>query len=510
MLKTMASFPQTSPPCPGLSRRAAFRSVLGLAAAPAVLRGARRPAGDKPNLLFLWTDEQRADTMAVYGNYRFRVPVMNALAARSIVFDQAYDTQPVCTPARSSVMTGLYPHQNGLITNNIPLRPDTQTFPELLGDGAYRTGYFGKWHLGDELFAQHGFQEWISIEDIYNQHFTAGRDRSKRSDYHHFLLRLGYQPDSKQGTFSREYAVGRPLEHCKPAFLAGHASDFILRHRNEPWMLYVNFLEPHMPFSGPLNDLHSEEEAPIPRNYPGIPVEREPRSYAAIREQQKKGGINPGYLKLGPAATERAAVARLNRNYAGLCSQVDQALGRILWTLEASGQADNTIIVFTTDHGDMMGAHTLVAKSVMYEEAVRVPLLISVPWRQRGRIKVERPVSQIDLAPTLLELMGRKAPEGLAGESLLPLVTGGKLREEDVFIEWNDRQGPSARAVVTPDGWKMAVYDTDNSLLFHRERDPLEMENLYYRKDYAATVQRLRAKIEAWQQRTGDKLRLPG
>lgn len=157
----------------GLSRRAVFGSLLGAAAVPAILKGARRPAGDKPNLLFLWTDEQRADTLAVYGNYRFRVPVMNGLASRSIVFDRAYDTQPVCTPARSSVLTGLWPHQTGLITNNLPLPPTAKTFPELVSDPAYRTGYFGKWHLGDELFAQHGFQEWISIEDIYNDYFTA-------------------------------------------------------------------------------------------------------------------------------------------------------------------------------------------------------------------------------------------------------------------------------------------------------------------------------------------------
>ncbi len=494
-----------------VSRRAAFRSLLAAATIPAILKGARRPAGDKPNLLFLWTDEQRADTMAVYGNYRFRVPVMNRLAARSIVFDRAYDTQPVCTPARSSVMTGLWPHQTGLITNNLPLPEETRTFPELVADAAYRTGYFGKWHLGDEPFAQHGFQEWISIEDIYNEYFRAGRDRSKRSDYHHFLLRLGYKPDAKDGRFSRLFAVQRPLEHCKPAFLAGEASNFILRHRDEPWMLYVNFLEPHMPFFGPLNDLHSEQEAPIPQNYPGIPVEMEPKSYGAIRAQQQKTGSNQEYIRVGgQRLPEREAFARLNRNYAGLCSQVDQALGRILWALEASGQADNTIIVFTSDHGEMMGAHTLLAKSVLYEEAVRVPLLISVPWRHRGQLKVERPVSHIDLVPTLLELMGRQVPENLAGESLLGLLEGRKRREEDVFIQWNEPpKGPDARAIVTPDGWKMAVYDTDNSLLFHGERDPLEMENLYYRKEHAATARLLRAKLEAWQQRTGDKLRLP-
>ena len=504
-MRTTTRGSQHPAPGGGVSRRAAFRTVLGLGAAPAILRGARRPAGDQPNLLFLWADEQRADTMAVYGNYRFRVPVMNALARRSIVFERCYDTQPVCTPARSSVMTGLWPHQNGMLTNNLPLPEQGKTFPELIADSAYRTGYFGKWHLGDELFPQHGFEEWISIEDIYNEHFRPGRDRSKRSDYHHFLLRLGYTPDTKDGRFSRGFAVQRPLEHCKPAFLAGEASKFILQHRTEPWMLYVNFLEPHMPFHGPLNDLHSEQEAPIPRNYPGIPVEMEPRSYGAIREKQQKAGVSSDLQLGGHRQTGREAFARLNRNYAGLCSQVDQALGRILWALEASGQADNTIIVYTSDHGEMMGAHTLIAKSVMYEEAVRVPLLISIPWRHRGQIKVERPVSHVDLVPTLAELLGRR-PEGLAGESLLPLATGGKRREEDVFIEWNGPPpGPNARAVITPDGWKMAVYDRDNSLLFHRERDPLEMDNLYYRKDYAAVVQRLRAKLAAWQQQTGDK-----
>src|SRR5437899_1114204 len=126
-----------------MTRRSILQSLLVAPAAPAVLRGLRRPA-DKPNLLFLWTDEQRADTMAAYGNHSFRVPVMNRLASRSVVFDRCYVTQPVCSPNRSAVMTGLWPHQSGVITNNIPLPPATPTLPELVGDAAYRTGYFGK------------------------------------------------------------------------------------------------------------------------------------------------------------------------------------------------------------------------------------------------------------------------------------------------------------------------------------------------------------------------------
>ncbi|MHC4538822.1 MAG: sulfatase-like hydrolase/transferase, partial [Planctomycetota bacterium] len=111
----------------------------------------------KPNLLFIWTDEQRADTMAVYGNKKIRVPNMNRLAVESVVFKNAYVTQPVCTPNRSAVMTGLWPHTTGLLTNNIPLPKETHCLNELIGDSNYRTAYMGKWHLGDEIFAQHGF-----------------------------------------------------------------------------------------------------------------------------------------------------------------------------------------------------------------------------------------------------------------------------------------------------------------------------------------------------------------
>lgn len=358
-----------------LNRRTAIQCILGAG----ILKGARRPAGDKPNLLFLWTDEQRADTMAAYGNPRFRVPNLNALAARSVTFDRCYDTQPVCTPARSSVMTGLWPHTNGCITNNIALRPKFHTLPELLGDSSYRTAYMGKWHLGDEIFAQHGFEQWVSMEDyMYNKYYSPGRDRNARSTYHQYLIGLGYAPDRKDGLFSRLFTTKLPIEHCKPAFLANRASEFIRKNQNEPWILYVNFLEPHMPFTGPLNDLHSADEAPLPANYPGFPIEREPEHYRAQREKQLKKGSN------GIPLNTRAGWQRLNRNYAGMCSQVDQALGPILKSLEDSGQAENTIVVFTSDHGEMMGSHSLIGKEVLYEESVRIPLLLRVPFRQSG------------------------------------------------------------------------------------------------------------------------------
>lgn len=479
-----------------LTRRAALQ-MLGAGGAPAILRSSRKP-GDKPNLLVLWTDQQRADTMAAYGNPRYRVPTLNRLAAESVVFERCYVTQPVCTPSRSSVMTGLWPHRNGCVRNNIPLKPDAKTLPELLADSAYRTAYMGKWHLGDELFAQHGFQEWVSIEDIYNRYFSPGRDRSARSSYHHFLLRMGYRPDSGD-QFSRRFATTVPIEHSKPSFLAQEAANFILRHRRQPWILYVNTLEPHTPFSSALNDLHSEEEAPLPANYPGIPKTPEPEWYKARRRKfltPKTEGFD---------LTRPEGWKRMHRNYAGLCSLVDQAFARILWALEVSGQAENTIVVHTSDHGEMMGAHSLMAKSVMYEEAVRVPLLVRVPFPAQRPQRVPHPVSHIDLAPTLLELLGVRSPD-LDGRSLLGYLTG-RRRPEDVFIEWHadpEEGGPNARAVVTPEGWKLVLHDRDVSMLFDHRRDPYEMHNLYG----SDPTRSLRDKITQWQQRTGDRLEL--
>lgn len=487
-----------------ITRRNVLRAATAAALAPAILKGARS-AGDKPNLLFVWTDQQRADSMAAYGNHHFRVPVMNRLASKSVVFDRYYVTQPVCTPSRSSIMTGLWPHQNGTINNNIRLPESTRCWPELLNDSAYRCGYFGKWHLGDEIFAQHGFHDWESIEDNYVSHYSEGRDRSARSTYHHFLIEQGYKPNLADGRFSRQYACRLPAKHCKPAFLASRAEDFILKNRANPWMLSVNFLEPHSPYTGPYNDLHSEHEAPVPPNYPGPMEGREPEHMKARRELMLKNGVE------GQDVRERAGWQRLNRNYAGLCSQVDQALGRILWALESSGQAHNTVIVYTSDHGELMGAHTLVGKGVMYEESLRVPLLIHVPFRQHRQVRVRRPVSAINFVPTLLDLLGRRPEEALPGESLAPAMEGEALREDHVFVEWNtDVRTPRYRGAISPDGWKLTLHENDHHTLFHRFTDPLELRNLYDAGGEASRkVSELRKRIETWQRQVNDTYPLP-
>src|SRR5215467_1408830 len=187
-----------------ITRRSAFKSIASAAVAAPALAGIRnRPVSDKPNLLFLWTDEQRADTLQVNGNYRFHMPVLNRLASESIVFGNTYVTQPVCTPSRGAILSGLYPHQHKCVHNNLRLDRSIPLQPELLNDSAYHTGYIGKFHLGDEAFPQHGFNEWFGTEDVYSDYYYPDRDPDVRSAYHHYLLNQGYKPDNtKENKFT--------------------------------------------------------------------------------------------------------------------------------------------------------------------------------------------------------------------------------------------------------------------------------------------------------------------
>ena len=326
----------------------------------------------KYNLLFIYTDEQAANTLAAYGNDRIEMPNLNRLAEQSVIFDQAYVTQPVCTPSRSTLLSGLYPHANGCIQNNLPLAAEYPCLPEMLGKGDYVTGHFGKWHLGDELFAQHGFDEWVSIEDAYNAFFSEGRDKDAASDYHDFLIEKGFSPKNGK-RFNRGEATRLPEEVGKPAFLAEKASEFIRNRGEEPFILYVNFLEPHMPFFGPRDDQYPLEDIPLPANLRAEPGEDVHLRNRLLMESYRRSGYDDNPLR--SEADWKKMIAR----YWGLCSLVDTHVGTILESLKESGRWDDTIIVFTSDHGDMMGSHGLLAKCVMYEEAGRVPWLLHLP-----------------------------------------------------------------------------------------------------------------------------------
>jgi len=485
----------------------------------------------RPNLLFIFTDEQRADTMAAYGNHRIETPNLNRLASQSTIFERAYVTQPVCTPSRSSILTGLYPHTTGCTRNNIPLPADVLCLPEMLSEGEYVTAYHGKWHLGDEIFAQHGFDEWRSIEDGYRKYYSPGRDPESRSTYHGFLIDNGFTPSDGR-YFTRSEAARLPEEFGKPAYLAREASRFIRENRNRPFILFVNFLEPHMPFFGPRDGQYDPSDVALPGNFEAIPTDDQPLKtrlmYRAFRERGYDGF---------PLHTEEGW-RRLIANYWGLCSLVDTHVGTILSTLEECGLSDNTIVVYTSDHGDMMGSHRLLTKCVMFEEAVRVPLLIRLPG-QTTSMRVRSPASQIDLVPTLLDLMGQPVPSHLQGKSLRPVLEDpGRADRDDVFIEWNGHDSAiskelrddclpayvaeiatreeaiaavtaSVRTIITHDGWKFNCSLIGEHELYNLNEDPLETTNLAGRGDLRSLMGELTERIRRWQDRTADTVEIP-
>ena len=479
----------------------------------------------KPNLLFLYTDEQAIDTLAAYGNTQIEMPNLNKLSDESSVFEQAYVTEPVCTPSRSSLLTGLYPHNNGCISNNIPLKKETKCFPELLNDSDYQTGHFGKWHLGDEVFNQHGFDQWISTEDSYQGYYSEGRDRNARSDYCKFLKNNGFQP--KNGSsFRRGESARFPEEFSKPAFLAKESKRFIEEHKDSPFALFVNFLEPHSPFYGPRDNQYNPNDIPLPANFHHELDDNNPLKTKFFAHNFNQNGAS------GIDLSTEEGWKRLRANYWGLCSLVDKYVGEIIDKLKECGLYDDTIIVFTSDHGDMMGSHRLVAKGVMFEEASRVPFFVKLNGQSEAK-KIQGPVSQIDIIPTLLDAMGKDAAVNLDGKSLKELaLNGGRVSENnDVFIEWtggthgggNKREipdflkektpdlktldkylGDEVRTIVTPDGWKYNWSPIGENELYNLNEDSGEINNLVFAPSQKDRIEKMRQKISAWKIKTSD------
>jgi arylsulfatase A-like enzyme len=474
--------------------------------------------GRKPNLIVLLPDQLRTDVLSCYGSRHAVAPNLDRLASQSSVFQQAYVTQPICAPSRSSLLTGTWPHTTGCTNNESVLDKRFLCLPEMLGDSDYTWGYMGKWHLGDELFQQHGFQEWVSIMDGPDETKPSpGRDENAISDYSKFLYSRGLKPHAKRPRpyFSRGYATRLPIELSKSKFLEIKACDFLERHRHDPFVLFVTFFEPHPPYTGPLNDLYSLSEADLDPTFghkfgPEIPLRYR------LRQQRNEKGF-------GTKADGHLAV---KERYFGLVTEMDRSVGGILTKLEQLGLVDNTIVIHTSDHGDMMGAHNLFGKEVLFQEAARVPFLVRMP-EQRRSIAIAPPFSHIDFAPTVLDLLGKPFHEQCAGKSRAGVFRGDPMPVELAYMEWAfkpykekvsekkwDKPNNQAalhettRATVSPDGWKLCLRDLDKDELYNLRADPHEEHNLFGRIDYKDVISRLSGQIYSWQQTVSDSAKV--
>jgi arylsulfatase A-like enzyme len=503
----------------GVTRRSFLRTTaLGSAALALAPQIRSQPArlSRKPNLLIFLPDQQRADTLACYGARHAFAPNLDKLASQSFVFEQAYITQPICTASRSSLFTGTWPHTNGCTHNDIRLDSRFRCWPELIADGDYRTGYMGKWHLGDEQFAQHGFHEWISIMDGWRAAFTSDRDPNAISDYSKFLYEKGLSPrDRSEPYFGRRYASRLPFEFSKPMFLELKTCDFLDRHARDPFVLVVAFLEPHPPYNGPLNNAHPLDQIELDATSAQVSGDDMPLRY---RLRQKHDARSFG--------TTPERYRKVKQRYLGLVTEVDRSIGAILTKLEQLRLADNTIVIHSSDHGDMMGAHRLFGKEVLFQEAVRVPYLVRMPDQARS-VSVAQAVSHIDFGPTILDLLGQPPAQEFAGRSRAPLLRGEAMTPETVFLQWapkpTDPKQPdellkkpeyfravneSSRAAIVPHGLKLCLRDGDKNEFYNLRADPREEHNLFEDRKHRDVIARLAGEIHRWQESVADPLKV--
>lgn len=460
----------------------------------------------KPNLVFILADEQRYDTSEPYGNTIIQTPNLNSLGRSGIVFKNAYVSQPVCSPARGTLLTGLYPHTHGVTTNNIPLDEQVRTLPELVNDTSYLSAFIGKWHLGRENDAWHGFDIRVSTEGGYSD------DPSDLADYDVWLRGQGYSPGKSAKSFSRNYVSKLPYEHSKSKYIETRALEFLQQHKDRPFLLYLSFLEPHSPNNGPFNNLHDPSSVVLDSTY----------SMKTGRDLPLRYHMKRGY-DYGDFTTQE-----LFARYWGLVHQVDRSVGAVLNKLSELGLDKNTIVVFTSEHGKMIRKFGLTGKAVMYEASSRVPWMMRVPGMDSRAI--DHRVSQIDMVPTILDFLRRPLPAHLQGKSLKPVMEGKTGVEYPVFMEWNpftDWQSEAKgcpewatqedcdravqtqiRSVVTQDGWKLNWSAYDKSQLFNLNEDPMEVNNLYSREEYQAKIKELKDMITRWQKSTGDHVSL--
>lgn len=488
------------------------------------------------NLVFILSDQQRYDTLACYGNNWINTPNLNALASRSFVFRNTYVSQAVCTASRGSIMTGLYPHTAGPVLNGMQLPPEVPCIAEMVS-ADYLCGYQGRWHLGKPLAPQHGFTRWLSTEGGRPAQ-GAATGGPQINDYAHHLINHGFRPDITTRGLTLFSPVKRstlPEQYQMASFLGERAAEFIEEHAARPFILYVSCFEPHSPYVGPLQEMYEPTELPVGPTFLQKPhnVSLLNRLKADYYLQYLDADGDPGsdpymtsWAAVKEEVTTRSGWRQLRAHYFANITLVDRMVGKITDALERTGCSENTAVVFTSDHGDLLGDHGMLEKRSFYEESARVPLLISAPWLQREQKEITGNIGHVDLVPTLLDLLGQALPKHLQGESRLPVLKDeADLAANDVFIEWNgtspqrldrllatseiNRMNALFWRSIVSGRWKLNLCTGDQCELFDLEADPFEKTNLFDDAALADRVRDLAARIRAWQHRTGDNAALP-
>lgn len=445
----------------------------------------------QPNVLLITADQLRHDCVGYSGVYPVSTPHLDALASQSVVFTQAYSPIPVCGPARQALLAGRRAETFGALWNAggaLPvasLSPDAFTWTKALADLGYASSFLGKWSVHPSLDAtSFGYDAYIG-----------------EAEYRRYAEELFPDVRFTGGFFGETNPI--PVEHARTHWLAGKAVRELerLAAGGRPWHLALHFPEPHLPCrpSGRFASMYDPASVP---EWAGFRETFADKPYIQRQQLYNWGVESWTWRQWAPV------VAR----YYGVISQMDEAVGIVLSALESIGEADRTIVVFTADHGDLCGSHRMMDKHyILYDDVVRVPLLIRLPER-RGRegVRCEKFVYPfLDLAPTLLEMLGVDPPERLHGRSLLPLLAGEEPDDWRTFVvsTYNGQQfGLYTQRMIRTDRWKYVWNTTDVDELYDLTLDPGELVNRIGDPANAELVAQLRRELYGQLAADGDAL----
>lgn len=437
----------------------------------------------KPNVLIVMTDQQAPQFSSVYGHKVAKTPQLERLAREGVVFENAYTPNPICVPARMSFMTGTEVQRNGTWDNGVPFPEDAVTWAHALKRQGYDVALSGKAHFRghDHL---HGFDSQLAYD-------INARNRPRPPDWQD-----PYPDDSKRRDswpcgpgHSEEIDADNAVEEAALEYL-GDA-----RRQEVPWALLVGFVCPHHPFFAPQEyfDLFDLDDIDLPEIPEGHLKEMHPFN----RRNRAARGMG------GEARISDECMRRLRASYYALVRFIDDKLGRMLDKLEATGQRENTMVVFTSDHGEMMGEHGMMLKSAMYEHSARIPLVASFPGKEGAGLRVDRNVNLIDLTATILEQCGssEELPSDVEidGRDLRPLLEaeGRQAWDNATLSEYYANFSWAPTAMYKRDHYKLNWYHGEEPELFDLEKDPGEFRNVASDPEYAEVFERLKSELMA-------------
>jgi arylsulfatase A-like enzyme len=443
-----------------MNRRTFLKSAATTASTPLFAAPRRR----QPNLLFIIADEWRAQSTGYNGDTNVTTPVLDKFAHESVNFQNATSNFPVCCPARASIMTGQYPLTNGVFINDVELKPNAPTLAEVFAKAGYKTGYIGKWHLYGSPDGHYG-RRLAPVPADKRLGFDYWKACECSHDYNHSLYYEGNDPTPRY--WPGYDAFAQTDDACR--FIESHAKG------PDPFFLFLSWGPPHFPY------------------------QTAPEKYREMYKDRK--------LELRPnvPADRREEADKILRGYYAHMAALDECLERLTTTLERLNIAEDTIVVFTSDHGDMMLSQGLTTKFYPWDESVRIPFLLRYP-RQFGRTgrRVHTPLNMPDMMPTLLSMAGLKTPGAIQGSDLSRVAKGAQ-HDDTAATAFLNMPVPITEArrygIAEYRGLRSAQYTYVRSihgpwLLYDNQKDPYQMHNLCNLKESASIQARMEQDLE--------------